>query len=189
MGTINPATVSDGETIDAADLNSPIQTIADEINGNLDNNNIAAAAAIVGSKLAGGADGMFSEWADYTPTLTNFSGTVDAARYVAVGKTTFVHVEITLDAAATGALIISLPSTARSLNSTYNYFGSSAFLDDSASTLYPGGVRYNTSTTAVLTVHNIASGSFVRNSNSSATVPFTFASGDVVTANFYYEAD
>lgn len=41
MGTVNPATVSDGETIDASDLNNPINTLADEINGNLDSDNLA----------------------------------------------------------------------------------------------------------------------------------------------------
>lgn len=52
MGVISPAQVSDGTTIDASDLNNPINTIANEMNGGLDNNNIKAGAGISGAKLA-----------------------------------------------------------------------------------------------------------------------------------------
>ena len=52
MGNISVALPSDGETIDVADYNTPINTVVNEINGGLDNSNIAAAAAIAGSKLA-----------------------------------------------------------------------------------------------------------------------------------------
>lgn len=52
MGLISPAQVSDGTTADASDVNSPINTIANEFNGNIDNANIKSAAAIDGSKIA-----------------------------------------------------------------------------------------------------------------------------------------
>lgn len=52
MATISVSLPSDGETIDVSDYNTPITTIVNEINGNLDNNNISASAAIAGSKLA-----------------------------------------------------------------------------------------------------------------------------------------
>jgi len=52
MANISVSLPSDGETIDAADYNTPITTIVSEINGNLDNSNIASGAAIAGSKLA-----------------------------------------------------------------------------------------------------------------------------------------
>ena len=55
MGNISVALPSDGETIDASDYNTPINTIVNEINGELDNSNIASGAAIAGSKLANGA--------------------------------------------------------------------------------------------------------------------------------------
>lgn len=57
MGTISVSLPSDGSTADVSDYNSPINTIVDEINGNLDNANIDAAAAIAGSKLASGGVG------------------------------------------------------------------------------------------------------------------------------------
>jgi hypothetical protein len=52
MATINVTLPSDGDTIDASDYNVPVNTIVNEINGNLDNSNIDSAAAISGSKLA-----------------------------------------------------------------------------------------------------------------------------------------
>lgn len=55
MATISVSLPSDGETIDVADYNTPINTIVTAINGNLDNANIATSAAIAGSKLADGA--------------------------------------------------------------------------------------------------------------------------------------
>lgn len=52
MATISVSLPSDGSTADVADYNTPITTIVNEINGNLDNANIKAGAAIAGSKLA-----------------------------------------------------------------------------------------------------------------------------------------
>ena len=54
MGNISVSLPSDGETIDASDYNTPINTIVNEINGGLDNSNIATDAAISGSKIADG---------------------------------------------------------------------------------------------------------------------------------------
>jgi hypothetical protein len=52
MGQVSVSLPSDGDAIEVADYNTPITSIVDEINGNLDNSNIDAAAAIAGSKLA-----------------------------------------------------------------------------------------------------------------------------------------
>lgn len=51
MATISVSLPSDGQTIDAADVNSPINTIVAAINGNLDDDNIKTGANINGSKL------------------------------------------------------------------------------------------------------------------------------------------
>ena len=51
MGTISLSLPADGQTIDASDVNTPFNTISAVINGNLDNDNIATAAAISGTKL------------------------------------------------------------------------------------------------------------------------------------------
>lgn len=52
MATINVTLPSDGQQADAADYNTPITTIVNEINGSLDNANIKSNAAISGSKIA-----------------------------------------------------------------------------------------------------------------------------------------
>lgn len=48
MGTINPdlSGIVDGDVADAADFTTPLNTIIDEINGNLDNDNIKSGAAV-----------------------------------------------------------------------------------------------------------------------------------------------
>lgn len=51
MATISLSLPSDGQTIDAADVNTPFNTVAAAINGNLDNDNIASGANISGTKL------------------------------------------------------------------------------------------------------------------------------------------
>lgn len=52
MGLVNLGLPNDGENIDASDVNNPFNTLANEFNGNIDNDNIKSAAGISGSKLA-----------------------------------------------------------------------------------------------------------------------------------------
>jgi hypothetical protein len=52
MGTVSVSLPSDGTTADVTDYNTPITTIVNEINGNLDNNNIKTGAAIDSAKIA-----------------------------------------------------------------------------------------------------------------------------------------
>lgn len=54
MGTISTSLPADGQTIDASDVNTPINAILAEFNGNIDNDNIKSSANINGSKLADG---------------------------------------------------------------------------------------------------------------------------------------
>lgn len=72
MSTISVSLPADGETIDVADYNTPINTIVNEINGNLDNSNIDAAAAIDGSKLADNS-------VDITSKASSFDGWIEVA--------------------------------------------------------------------------------------------------------------
>jgi hypothetical protein len=52
LGLITVPQVSDGTTADASDINNPVNIIAAEINGNIDDANIKSAAGIQGTKLA-----------------------------------------------------------------------------------------------------------------------------------------
>lgn len=51
MGQISLTLPSDGTTIEAADVNNPFNTILNEFNGNIDDNNIKSGANINGTKL------------------------------------------------------------------------------------------------------------------------------------------
>ena len=81
MGTINLSLPADGSTADVADVNTPFNTIANEINGNLDNANIKTAAAIAGSKLADNSIDLESKasadsgWREVTESWTYASAT------------------------------------------------------------------------------------------------------------------
>lgn len=52
MATVSVSLPSDGTTADVSDYNTPITTIVNEFNGNIDNTNVKAGAAISTSKLA-----------------------------------------------------------------------------------------------------------------------------------------
>lgn len=54
MSLISPSQAQDGVTgVNAASINNPINTIANDYNGNITDANISSSAAIAGSKLAG----------------------------------------------------------------------------------------------------------------------------------------
>lgn len=48
-------------------------------------------------------------WQDYTPTLTNISGTINFARFCEINQTVVVHFSMTLDAAVTGTIAVAAP--------------------------------------------------------------------------------
>lgn len=79
MGTISVTLPSDGQTIDASDINTPINTILAEFNGNIDNDNVKSGANISGTKLA-------------DTTITNAKMSTDIKPYTLFDETTFDHV-------------------------------------------------------------------------------------------------
>lgn len=81
MSLVSPTQVSDGTTADASDVNTPINQLAAVINGNIDNSNIVAGAAIDGAKLAansidiGAKASTWDGWIAVTDTWTYASST------------------------------------------------------------------------------------------------------------------
>ena len=85
MGLITVPQVSDGDTAEASDINTPVNTIANEFNGNIDNANIKSGAAIATSKLAddggiGFAKLLSTIFSGQVTTLTN-TGTAGGTMY------------------------------------------------------------------------------------------------------------
>jgi hypothetical protein len=177
-----------------AAINSPINTIADEFNGNIDNDNIKTGAAIDGAKLAAASipNAQLSQnvaWTAWTPTLTNLtlgSGTV-VAKYQQIGKTVKFRFEFTLGAgSAVGTSpTFSLPVIAASM-SAYDIVGRST-LNDTGTRQYLGFVNLPNTTTAGITAE-AADSSYVYAFGITATAPHTWATTDVITAVGQYEA-
>lgn len=82
MSLINYTPPADGETADAADVVTPLNTIYNEFNGNIDNSNIKSAAAISTSKLADDAGITTAKIADGAITPAK------KAQYIASGSFT-----------------------------------------------------------------------------------------------------
>jgi hypothetical protein len=125
-------------------------------------------------------------WTTYTPTLTNVtlgSGGTVTGRYEQVGKTVRGHVEITLGTggAFTGAMEFSVPAGRRAPAAGQSV-GTAIAADVSA------GINQ------IFAVVGFSAGSRLRcslipSSNSvAATVPWTWAAGDSIVADFAYEA-
>lgn len=76
MGTVSTTLPSDGQTIDASDVNTPINAILSGINGNLDDDNIKTGANISGAKLA-------------DTSITNAKMYTDVKPYTLFSETTY----------------------------------------------------------------------------------------------------
>lgn len=186
MGLISLSLPSDGTTADVADVNTPFNTIATAINGNLDNNNIAASAGINTSKLA--SDGFLGAWQSWTPTwsgLTVGNG-INSSTYVQIGKTVHFKIKFTLGStsAVTGSLTPTLPVT------SINYVGGAGLgwvNLSAAGGSWPSIIEWASTTTMQLICLNTASTRLSREATSS-TVPATWATGDLIVGVGTYEA-
>ncbi len=175
--------------------------VADTIN----NAKIAANAAIAVSKLAAGSDGEIlatsgsaSQWVDpnsllgqvqsYTPAWTSTStqpslgnGSI-SGKYIKFGKLIYFTVGLTLGSTTTvgtGIWLFSVPVPIH--NEVAIFPGSTSYVDTSAGGTYYGPLLIkNTSTTVFPTI----AGSPI--STPSSTVPFTWASTDVLRISAMY---
>lgn len=218
MANISVSLPSDGETIEVADYNTPINTIVNEFNGGIDDSNIASGAAISGSKLAdktvttgkmdgGSTDGVLltdasgnvtggkvtaiktdfttysgttTQWRDWTPTLTNFTGTVNQSRYTLVGKMCEFYIEFTQGASVTGRHTFSLPVQAASTISTSIGWGTPIArgqILDLGAQVYDAFGGLVSSTTCALGYMPIVA-SIVTQAPTSGTAPMTWVNGN-----------
>lgn len=202
MGLVSPAQSADGQTIEAADINNPINTIANEFNGNIDNDNIKAAAGIAGTKIADGAitnaklattsGEIGASWLTWSPTWTNFTlgnGTVDYAKYLKIGKTVWFKLKVTLGSTSAVSTnpTFTLPVTTSSdyaLSKVEVFAGNVALRDTSASATRPAVPTWDTTTTCT---PRYLSGTPANVAIDSVS-PFTWATGDIIQVHASYEA-
>lgn len=124
-------------------------------------------------------------WTSYTPTLTNSTSPITAAKYAQVGKTVEFYVVLTLTGAQVSGLVgVSLPVTAARVQAG---IFSAVISDASPAALYPA-LAFSTTTSRVDIYAQNAAGTYLTNTATSSTVPITFASGDVIYLAGQYEA-
>jgi len=200
MANISVSLPSDGETADVSDYNTPINTIVNEINGNLDNSNIDAAAAISGTKLADAsitnaklsttAGELGGAWVSWVPTFTNLTGgTLNYAKYTRVGKTITFRIKYTLaGAGVSGGITFTTPVAMNA-----DYTAAADAIDgivgfaDTGSSFSPGVMRWASSTTIQVYAQGAGS-TYVGTTSTSSTVPFTWGNTDTISIAGTFEA-
>lgn len=130
-------------------------------------------------------------WESYTPTFVNITvgNGILVARYSRINKVVTVQMKFTLGSTSSigggGAITMSLPfaSVSTQYASGASLIGTGSMVDVSPFTNYPAWVLYAT-TTAVAFGYMTS----FRYQEIFATGPFTWATNDVLTASFTYEA-
>lgn len=142
-----------------------------------------------------------AEWTTYTPTWTATTSTNPAigngtlnGRYLLIGKTCFVRILVKMGSTTTygtaNAWLFALPfNWSTTFYPSHHFpFGNAQYWDTSAGSLYAGRVRtsYAYSNKVIGIVPNTA-GTYVSHNALANNVPFTWATGDIITMTFKYE--
>jgi hypothetical protein len=192
LGVISVSLPADGTTADVGDYNTPMTTVVNEINGNLDDANIKSGAAIVFSKISGGTVAALAAYASTTPTYVNFAlgnGTV-SAYYNQIGKKVHYYGVITLGSTSSvsGQMDISLPVNATSTIGDFAPIGTTNIRDTSANTYYPGFAWKADGAQRLRVIFTVASGTYSTAAGTTSSVPFTWATSDLIFWDVTYEA-
>lgn len=186
MGTVSITTPSDGDTIDAADVNNPFNTIVNAINGNLDSNNVSAGGLTPANLVSG--TGTSWSWQAWTPTLANLTlgnGT-SVGKYIQIGKT--VHFRWIFTLGSTSAVgtapTITLPISPTGLTAN-DHVAFGTLYDSSATQPYWTRAVFVSGSIIKVFALNGATGP---DGNISATGPFTWAVSDTMQLTGTYEA-
>jgi hypothetical protein len=202
LGLVSPTQSNSGDTIEAADINDPVNQLAAVINGNIEAANLASSAVttvkiadatVTNAKLATTAGEVGGAWTTWTPTWTNLtvSGSTVTARYTQQGKTVRFRVAVVLGGgnAPTGSVSFTLPVTAAAHAGTASLppIGQ-VVIFDSGTASYDGFIAFNSTTTAVIYVIGTSS-TYAATTSLSSTVPIAaYANGDEILINGCYEA-
>lgn len=184
MSLITPdlSGIVDGQTADASDVTNPLNTIIDDYNGNITNDNIAATAAIALTKLAS------TGWTTHTPTIaqgasSDITKTTTYSKYQQIGKTVFWNFRLAITGAgsAGSAVTVTLPVTAAQ---TSQPIGIGDFYDASGPNSYVCRLVVNLSTNMVFSPADTA----VANRNVGTDPNVAMANGDYLQGSVVYEA-
>jgi hypothetical protein len=133
-------------------------------------------------------------WVAYTPVLSGTGWAIGngtrSGYYCQLGKIVHFQIRIVFGSTSTfGAAArpeLTLPVTADSVSANIDFVTNVAYLDSSASVRYLGGCDF-TSTTVDLFSWGSA-GAYVNSAATLSTVPFTWATNDVIYVAGTYEA-
>ncbi len=187
MSTVSLTLPSDGDTIDASDVNNPLNAIAAVINGGIDSTNITAGGLTPANLTTG--TGSSWVWQSWTPTFTNMSGgTLTYGSYTQIGKTVFYRFKYTLAGAnISGNLSFAPPVTTSSNYSLDSNLGMSSLID-SATQHFQGTVQWASASSFVMRATTVSGANVIASANVNATVPFTWGAADYIAVQGFYEA-
>lgn len=135
--------------------------------------------------------GSTTQWRDWTPSFTNFTGTVVVARYTLIGKFCFFYIKVTQGASVTGQHIFTLPvqvAASQASTNPINTLNVNGYILDAGTAQFPAQGQLLTTTTMGLLALN-AAGTLLSPSVSSPTVPMTWVNGqDQFYLSGWYEA-
>lgn len=166
------------------------------IDGLLIKDGLLPAGNIQPLNLTSGTGSSWS-WQSWTPTWTNLTvgnGTVDA-KYIQIGKAVFFRVKVFFGSTTSiaGAIRFTTPVTAIDYNSgstTTNYSaipGTVLCKDDSAGTIYSGPSLFYDTGSFTADIYNVGS-TYPTAAAITSSVPFTWATNDVLAVTGSYEA-
>jgi hypothetical protein len=200
MGSITLTLPTGGTVITAALHNTNYSTLQTVVNGNIEDVNVKAGAAIAYSKLSLAntilttdiSTGAGNAWQTYVPVWSSAAtapvlnnGTI-AGRYIQIGKTVFFSIHLVAGTTTTfgGAnpWTFTIPVAAQSAAVIGFPIGGARSLDSSGTVGYAGALISASSTTVFPLTS--AQPTVVYNS----TTPFAWAVSDEITVNGTYEA-
>jgi hypothetical protein len=192
MSLVSPQKVTFNKNIESSDINTPIEQLANVINGNLDESNIKN-GSITPEKLALNAGNSWV-WQTWTPTwlgcVTAIGNATVVAKYTQIGKTVVCRIKFTQGSSTTlvgnaAPITFSLPVNANS--ESISHTCGSAYIENSTVAGYQGLFQISgTGTVSLLT--GIVNGTYLQNTGCSTNVPFDWGANDFFQGYFTYEA-
>ncbi len=149
---------------------------------------------IDGNGLITGTGTSLGAWTAYTPTLSGTwasGNATSSGAYVQIGKTIHYRGSITIGSTTTigaGLIIISLPVNRASGLGAQTPYGRAVFVDASLGVYNYGVCELDTSSQIIILRAEKVDGTYTELASTSSSVPFTWATNDVIRFFVTYEA-